>query len=102
MHAGLGNPPARLRLQMTNHLALNRHPRWPLYKKLRRSIKRELDADLPRSAPLTGEINDQIVDGYLLCHLGEITREIKKVFLEDLQARDRQIQAELVRGVARI
>ena len=61
---------------------LNKHPRWSLYKKLRRTIQRELE-----EGARADEISDRVVDDYLQSHLGEITGEIERLFRGDIEER---------------
>ena len=61
-------------------IPLNKHPRWPLVKKLRRAIARELEA---RLAPAT----EDAVDEYLRDHEAEVFAELGELIREDLAAR---------------
>ena len=60
---------------------LTRHPRWPLYRTLRRAIQRELEA------LAQGPVTEGMVDIYLHHRLGEITNRLKQLFRRDFEAR---------------
>lgn len=62
------------------------HPRWPLYKKLRREIERQLEDEFCVSG-IDSPVASDDVDIYIQANLGSITRKLKELFHLDLKTR---------------
>jgi hypothetical protein len=69
---------------------LTSHPRWSLYRKLRRAVARELGI-ARKSIGIVGHVTDDDVDAYLRLHMREISRSVNQLFRADLAAREAQL-----------
>ena len=68
--------------------SLNRHPRWPLYKKVRRAAARELLAlGLPA--------DQATVDAHLRKSLGGMANDLQRLFLRDIALREQREPSHL-------
>lgn len=59
------------------------HPRWPLYKKLRRTVQRELEAQHRRRDARQFVTADD-VDVYLEQHFDDIMGDLENLMVRDL------------------
>jgi hypothetical protein len=73
----------------------NKWPRyWPLYKKLRRTIRRELEA-------CGIAVTEHTVDDYLRVHFRRIALDLKHMFRADLEEKEKRFRDQLSRNFAR-
>ena len=72
-----------------NHSSLTRHRHWPLYKKLRRSLARELQTNF-REMGITVQVDEQTLDDHLHTTMPEIMASLTRLCRLDLEAREAQ------------
>src|SRR5262245_51349289 len=73
--------------QMTTIRQMQKHPRWPLYKKIRRAVAREISGHKAMLAH-NPNVKEGDVDDFLREHLKEIQRDVRKLFRIDAGVRE--------------
>lgn len=77
---------------MATRLKLTDHPRWSLYKKIRRAVKHDLEATYKRMG-ISSSVTEETVDAFL--RVNPLGRSVRKLFREDLETRESRRRDEI-------
>jgi len=78
---------------MTTMIEMQQHPRWIIYRKVRRAVARELAAQKAALAR-NPRVTEGDVDDYLRIHMKAIQRDVRRFFRFDSGVRETPAMAD--------